>query len=382
MSLYARMEGRMFFFARVSAFLVFFTLSALSALALEPQVDVILPFDGAIVRSSSILVLFQTPAQFAPSMRQGEFRLKGGHVVGGNEKDLHHLPVNLKEGKNVLTFADPKTEKVLTTLTLFYVPPQSMKKVPGAKSKEFAFHKQQFERRCIECHPMPDETETTDEKSMIAAAKVCTSCHPQVNGGSTIHEPTAKYDCFSCHKTNYKPARFSLRSSQAALCSDCHKNFFERLMGGQKFVHGPVATGVCDVCHNAHGGDGKALLQESAPDLCLRCHNDTVAQEVKDSLHAKVECTKCHSPHGSEFNELIRKALPNLCLGCHEDPTKKFDGHPIQGHPVSGPVDPSKPGRAFGCLSCHSVHGKADIAKMNIIEDQEGQRKFCQKCHY
>lgn len=346
------------------------------------DVEIVLPFDGAVTGVSDMLVLYRTPAGMKPVLTLDGVKVADVKVVGGNETDLHHVRLTLKEGANKLAFADGETEKREMEITLFYIPPQSMKRAKGAKASKFAFHGKEFEKRCGECHAMPDEMETVKGKPMTPAGKICSSCHPDIGKAQKPHVPTATYDCFRCHEPDYRPERFYIRSSQVALCGDCHDNFLERIMGQSKFVHGPVATGSCVVCHDPHGGEVKGLLQEPVEMLCLRCHGDTVATGVDKAIHGETPCTSCHSPHGSEAPEMTLKKVPDLCLSCHADPMKKLEGHPIQGHPVSADVDPSKPGRAMGCLSCHNVHSKPDVSRLNIIEDTERQRKFCLRCHY
>lgn len=347
-----------------------------------PGVTLIMPFDGAVVRSPEMLVLYQTPAGFAPKVINDGFKVPEGKLVPGNTDDLHHLSVELKEGSNKLVWVDPSTDKTITELSVYYIPKQSQKRVPVAKAKEFKFHQVVFEKKCDECHPMPEEMETVPGKPMSPAGKVCSSCHPTVDKSKTQHEPTAIYDCFRCHQTVYKPSRFTIRSSQSALCGDCHRNFFERILGSNKFVHGPAASGYCDTCHDPHGGEGKGILREPVQALCLRCHAETVQPEIKNSIHNTLECTKCHNAHGADNADFTHKPKPDLCLNCHEDPMKKYNGHPLQGHPVAAPVDPSKPGRAMGCASCHAIHGKPDVSKLNILENDQEQRKFCMRCHY
>jgi len=370
----------------VSRFIFFIALVWLAlfptAASAKPEVYFVLPFDGAVLRDSTVLVLYETPAAVKTVVSLDNFKLKEGKLVGGNVNDLHHITVNLKEGKNTLVWTDPETEKSLGQMELYYIPPQSPKRVKGAKIKNYSFHKTEFEKRCNECHPMPEEVETVPGKPMSPAGKVCSSCHPTVGNAKKAHEPTATYDCFRCHATNYKPSRFAIRNSQAALCGECHKNFFERVMGDNKYVHGPIAMGNCDTCHDAHGGEAKGILREPVNSLCLRCHAETVLQEVPNSIHRTLECTKCHNPHGSQNAQLTVKPIPELCLNCHEDPVKKYDGHPLAGHPVAAPVDPSRPGRPMSCFSCHSVHGRPDISALKILENQDQQRKFCTRCHY
>jgi len=71
-----------------------------------------------------------------------------------------------------------------------------------------------------------------------------------------------------------------------------------------------------------------------------------------------------------------------FCVGCHEELDGVTVGHPLPGHPVSAEVDPSRPGKRFGCLSCHDPHATKDVSRQNIVKNEAAQRKFCVRCHY
>jgi predicted CXXCH cytochrome family protein len=345
-------------------------------------VELVLPFDNAIIHSPSALVLYKTSPEFMPKIVNNGFDLPKPIIVGGNDTDLHHLRIKLEEGRNTIFWTDPKTETLMSQLTIYHIPPFSLKHVSDKKAKTFTFHQPEFEKRCDTCHPIPEEAETVSGKKMSPAAKACSSCHPDVTNSPRQHEPAATYDCFRCHETNYNPERFAITTSQVALCSYCHQNFLSRLMGENKYVHGPAASGSCFICHNPHGGEGKGILREDPTTLCLHCHSDTVNRELDNLLHDGLDCRMCHTPHASNNRALIIARVPDLCLSCHKDPSLELGGHPMMGHPQGATNDPSKPGREMTCISCHNVHGQPDISQGDLLDDTEIQRTFCLKCHY
>ncbi len=364
----------------ITLFLMAF--SSLAVFADEPDIIFIMPFDNAIVNTESTMVMYDTEPGFIPKIEHMGFELPAPLIVGGNENDLHHLTLKLKEGKNTLIWTNPATEKRLGEMTIYYVPSYSMKRVPRSKGKEFKFHSRDMEARCNLCHSIPQEMETVRDNPMSPVGKVCSACHSDIDTAAKPHEPAGTYDCFSCHQPSYDPARFALVNSQMALCATCHSQTTDSLLG-QKFVHGPVASGECLICHDPHGGKRKNLLRSSTLDMCMRCHFDTVPQEVKNSLHGDLECDDCHQPHGGGNPNFLIEEGANLCLSeCHDLPDEELGGHPIPGHPRQAAVDPSKPGRQMWCLSCHKIHGEEDISQLDIFNDTEIQRTFCMRCHY
>lgn len=363
--------------------IVLLAMSAGVHAAVDPTVQFIIPSDNSMIHSPDALILYWTPTQFAPTVVRDDMKLPPGKIVPGNTTDLHHLRVTLNEGKNTIKWIDPTTEKQVGEMTLYYAPPGSMKRLSKKENfKEFLFHKRDIEDRCDECHPIPEELETVRGRPMSPAGKACSACHPQIDKFPKLHEPSGTYDCFRCHETAYKPTRFIIATSQVGLCGLCHQSFATKILGSSKYVHGPVATGSCVICHDPHGGVSKGFTREKITTLCMRCHADTVARGVKNGLHEDLDCTDCHDPHGADNPELTLAKGQALCSKCHKDPTLERNGHPIEGHPVTAELDPSKPGRPMNCLSCHKAHGAADVALQKIFENRDLERRFCFRCHY
>ncbi len=358
-------------------------LAATIAFGAEPSVTLLMPYDGAILHASKAMIPYETtPPQFEPEVTQNGLNTPRYKFVGGNNNDLYHLNIDLVEGKNRLVWFDMENEKELLAITLYYVPPHSLKKVNVAGATKFSFHQKDFEARCNECHSIPEEMETVRGRPMQPAGKVCSACHPGIDKRKSPHKPSDTYDCFRCHETAYKPQRFGINTSIAALCGYCHEGFMEKLLGEKKYVHGPVAGGACLACHDPHGGKSGAITREPMPQLCLRCHDDTVDINKEGVLHGDLDCDECHSPHGGDNPTFVIAEKSELCLSCHDKPTDEMGGHLMPGHPSEGPVDPSKPGKPLWCLSCHKVHSQVDISQTNWQEDVKMQRKFCNRCHY
>lgn len=358
-------------------------LAAASARAGDLPFRLLTPFSGAVVHGPEVLVVFGV----APNTKV-LLHLDGKAVevrdvpVPGNDEDLHHLRVPLAEGRRSLRILDAATEAELGSLNLTFIPPSSLKKAVGKSDKPYSFHTREKEGTCKGCHNLPDAVETVPDRPLAPAGKVCGACHPSIEKSRSLHGPVAVYECFKCHGADYTPSRFAQKTSQAALCGSCHQDYLTKLLGGSKFVHGPVAAGVCIVCHDPHGGRDRTLVREVTPDLCLDCHAETVPLPVEKSLHGKVPCTKCHDAHGGATEKLLPSDRNGFCLGCHANIIEGMAGHPIPGHPVEADADPSKPGQAMGCRSCHAPHGMNDVSKANIQTDVAAQRQFCRRCHY
>jgi predicted CXXCH cytochrome family protein len=340
------------------------------------------PFAGAVVHAPHILLVFTV----APTTKllvqvDGKATEVKDVLTPGNDEDLHHIRLPLDEGRRKIRILDASDEAELGALALTFIPPSSMRTAMGKNDLRYAFHTKEREGTCKGCHSMPETFETVAGRPLAPAGKVCGPCHPSVERSPSLHGPVAVYECFQCHDGDYKPSRFSQKTSQGASCSTCHKEFLSGILGGRKFVHGPVAAGVCIVCHDPHGAKSHTLLQEEAPGLCLRCHADTVPLPLDKSLHGKVPCTKCHDPHGGQTELLLASSGNAFCLACHAK-IAEGDGHPIAGHPVEAAVDPSKPGKAMGCQSCHAPHGLKDISKADIQHNEAAERQFCRRCHY
>ena len=354
-----------------------------TALAAEAGSKILSPYNGAVVHAPDILLVFTVAATTKVQLQMDGKRLDIRDVpVPGNDEDLHHFRISLEDGRHSVRWVDAATEAELGALTVTYVPPYSLRTVKSAGDTPYLFHTQEREGKCSGCHNLPEVFETIPDKPLAPAGKVCGACHPSIEAKPNLHGPVAVYACFMCHNSHYSPTRFSQKTSQGAACGSCHQNFLDRILGGKKFVHGPVAAGVCLVCHDPHGGKTKAIIRETSPKLCLLCHAETLPLPVEKALHGKVACTQCHDPHGGQTAALTTQDGNSFCATCHPDVAKATGGHPVPKHPVSAPIDPSKPGRAMGCTSCHAAHSLKDVSQAGLPKDEAARKQFCRKCHY
>ncbi len=344
----------------------------------------LVPFDGAVLHSPAVLSVYQVSPGTGVLVQIDGIATESPSVpVPGNDEDLNHLRIAVPEGRHRLRWIDRATEEELGAATVTYIPPQSLRTAHRPGDRNYAFHTMAQEGNCKPCHNLPEEIETLSGRPLAPAGKVCAACHPVVEGARHLHGPVAVYDCFRCHNPDYRPARFTWRKPQASTCDSCHEGYLARVLGSHRHVHGPVAAGACMACHSPHGGETPMLLREQVPGLCLLCHADTLEQPVSRGLHGRESCTRCHDPHAGSTRFLTRAEEPALCGGCHEGvAVMQADGHPFPRHPVEARVDPSHPGQAMTCSSCHDLHGSGDVSKQGVMESRERRDTFCGRCHY
>ena len=133
------------------------------------------------------------------------------------------------------------------------------------------------------------------------------------------------------------------------------------------------------MCHNPHGSKNKRLLQKEISTLCIECHRLQGIMD-KPKVHApliKGGCTACHDPHGSNFKLFLSADIIGTCFSCHPGIREKGNNHPITGHPVSGPSDPSMEDSKFSCVSCHNPHS----SEYNKLLPGAEPIMICMKCH-
>lgn len=346
-----------------------------AAAAEKPAVSLVVPFDGAVTRFPTALLVYRTAPGFAPAVTVGGRLLPAPRADKEADGDIRHLRVPLDEGKNLLVWKGPEGD-TLFKARIFYFPEHLRKEGPPG-SRRYDFHEESREALCAGCHPLPAPGAGSGE----AAGRACAPCHEEVSGAKALHKPAAEHECLRCHANAYEPGRFRVNLAEGALCESCHPGALARLLGEKKFVHGPAAAGQCLVCHDPHGASGAGVLRNRPTELCRQCHEERVRATTRSGVHTKPECTGCHTPHAADNPALVHTDENALCLTCHPDPTVALGGHPLAGHPVSGPRDPSRPGKPLRCSSCHEIHGGRDVTQLKILENEAAQHKFCSGCH-
>ncbi len=151
--------------------------------------------------------------------------------------------------------------RVTKELQPYYVVPES----------KGSIHPPVRDRRCHECHEMPDPREKA-QKGFTA-----------IFSGSV-------------------PV---LREEPRRLCFKCHEKLLEA-----KRVHGPVANGLCLQCHNPHASPNrKLLLKKSTAEVCGSCHvKGNFTERSGHAAGTPGECTDCHGPHGGDLEFFLRPA--------------------------------------------------------------------------
>ena len=207
---------------------------------------------------------------------------------------------------------------------------------PPAAFGPYLMHLPEREALCAKCHNM---TPTAKALAGVAApANPCAGCHARMLNRKHVHGPAGVYQCTYCHDEKSKPAKYRVKpQSDAAMCNDCHSDKLEEFRKN-KFVHGPIEAGMCLVCHDAHATDHPAQLIRPVNQLCLGCH-----EGIDTAVHV----------------------LRGVSSG--------------KSHPLEGKVDPSTPGRAFTCASCHNPHGGMGekLFVRNVVE----RMVLCKECH-
>jgi len=130
-----------------------------------------------------------------------------------------------------------------------------------------------------------------------------------------------------------------------------------------------------------------------ADESCIDCHDDVLDKPLKHEA-AVLDCTFCHDPnHDTDTGEpyrLLEKGQ-DLCFQCHDNFTPGFPqygrqsvGHPVSGHPTSGPKDPLYPKKEFSCISCHNPHSSKSpkLFRYDYSKDTAYKGLLCSTCHW
>lgn len=268
--------------------------------------------------------------------------------------------------------------------------------------------------------PPAPASEPADHPPVTDGGGTCASCHAEVTSYPVMHGPTASGACDTCHvasapsghPTTFVLAHGARRGATRPLCVACHQEETSQTTGPH--THAPVASGDCIACHNPHGSRSRYLLPAEGNGACLTCHED-VAETLRQPFQhgpAVASCTMCHDAHAARFPFQLRATVNRVCLACHLepgpddvlpepvalfgrtgarrtqvigggsriplDPTRRA-GHPSLRHPVEGPTDPARKGRALSCTSCHNPHGGAHRTLLRF--GATGVSPLCIRCH-
>lgn len=230
---------------------------------------------------------------------------------------------------------------------------------------------------CTGCH----DPHASGFEKLLLSDNVCFNCHARADFASknTVHAPVAGGMCTGCHVPHQSAGEKLLKAAVPPLCYTCHdsKKFYGPTL------HSPVALGVCNGCHAPHQSDSEKLLVAPMTELCFNCHDKgALTGNVTHKPVSEGECTGCHKPHVSQNENLLIRKGNILCRSCHpavERQPHGIVGFSAKGHPLRARRDPKRPGKTFGCLSCHLPHSSESPSlfryKANSMFD------LCSHCH-
>jgi predicted CXXCH cytochrome family protein len=249
--------------------------------------------------------------------------------------------------------------------------------------------------------------------------RACVRCHRDVTTHRVMHGPAAAEDCVTCHRPVARGRRLFIGLTHGAradatsrLCVSCHDEIGSRMRDAH--VHAPVAAGDCVACHDPHGAAFRFQLAAEGNSACVTCHEDIAQALDQPFAHspAKASCRICHDAHAGKYPSQLRGPVNAVCLTCHFDrpadgsgnevatlfgtalaaradlltagprialDSSRRSGHPNIGHPVEGPTDPGRKGRALTCASCHNPHGASHRTLLRF--EASGVSSLCIRCH-
>jgi predicted CXXCH cytochrome family protein len=293
----------------------------------------------------------------------------------------------------------------------------------GERGKpEFDFHLTKASPAlCLDCHDPKDAGLQKAHANQPFATVNCIQCHDPHQSRSPklmqafLHNPFENKMCDTCHQ-DAKGGKVVLTKADAkSLCITCHEDKVKQIEEAK--VQHPGAAGDCIDCHDPHAGKTPGFVKPDPVNACLTCHADQAEQHKKKNVHQPAfeqGCATCHEPHGSENQHLLRaKDTNSICLECHGPdrsptaleadhlvaiyegkvklPEKYFakvpviplqygSGHPVDFHPVAGPIDPANPAAGqISCLTCHQAHASEQAGL--LAKDQKPGMDFCNTCH-
>jgi predicted CXXCH cytochrome family protein len=230
---------------------------------------------------------------------------------------------------------------------------------------------------CTACH----NPHASAEPRLLQSKDICFTCHDKGSfaGGLSDHVPAAEGSCTLCHSPHQSDIEKLLLSEVPDLCYTCH----DRAKFYGPVIHAPVGIGLCTACHVPHKSENEHLLNAKKQDLCYACHDKTeFAKRVTHKPVVEGECGACHYPHAGQNRSLLYRRGNLLCRKCHPDIERAphaIAGFKATGHPVRGRKDPNRPGRTFGCESCHVPHSSNSIKLFRYKATDRFD--LCMNCH-
>lgn len=304
-------------------------------------------------------------------------------IVDEEEDRTHvflHFRLPLVPGKNRFSIV-PGNERIELTFKPIFAELDPNSIGPDV----FLFHQQnKLPKSCQGCHDLED----TGIIQPIGLRKEtsCVVCHKNlVEETKWPHSPSINGQCLLCHQQTVKGRIGFPIAKLKDLCFACHTS--KKSWYSQKYVHGPLNAAGCTLCHDPHGQDYPDMLwADGSMALCLVCHRDLEDLVSKNNqlpfVHGIIVgkgCVACHDPHASDQEFMLLKPINELCVSCHTFLAGVKRGHPVEGHPLSGPEEKRRKGRRLGCTGCHDPHGSRH--KHLLIKSTMGGQ-LCYECHH
>jgi predicted CXXCH cytochrome family protein len=231
---------------------------------------------------------------------------------------------------------------------------------------------------CLSCH----DPHSSKFGRLLLSEQICFECHDKAGIASKehVHTPVAGGMCVNCHNQHQSDNDKLLLMPQPDLCFNCH----DKMAFYAPIIHLPVSMGMCSSCHSPHQSGNEKLLISSSKDLCFNCH-DEINFYRNGSVHEPVkegQCLICHRPHAGPNDSLVYRRGNILCRRCHSKVEKS--PHLVSvfsktGHPLRGRKDPNRPGKTFGCLSCHLPHSSESASLFRFKANSTFS--LCTYCH-
>ena len=272
---------------------------------------------------------------------------------------------------------------------------------------------------CVDCHDPKDADLQKAHQNQPFGTADCLQCHDPHQSAAPklmakfMHPPFADKQCEVCHAPAKDGKVVLTQPDPKSLCVMCHDAQAKQIASAK--VQHPGAAGDCTDCHSPHASRTPGLPKTDAVNICLQCHLDIAELAKKKVRHqpAFVDgCGTCHDAHGNDNEHLLRvKDVNTLCLECHGPDTvperlesqhliaifngkvklpgnyhvpvltlKYNAGHPVEFHPVAGPIDAKNPAAGqMNCLTCHQAHSGNQPGM--LVKDQKAGMDFCNTCH-